>query len=340
MNKKIGFIGQGWIGKNYADDFEDRGLDVVRYSLEKPYVDNKEKIKDCDIVFIAVPTPSTADGFDASILKTAVKNVGEGKIAVIKSTLLPGTTEEIQKENPGVFIFHSPEFLSEATAAHDAANPKRNIIGYAKPSEEYRDKAKLVLSVLAKAPFELICRAKEAEFIKYGGNNWFYFKILFINLLYDLVLENDCDYNVIREGMAADPRVGMSHLMPVHKSGTVGSDNFKLRRKDDEGGGLIDVISFALRVVLHSLETPQSRNVLVLDEPLKWTGKLMSKAGQMIKEISNRLGLQVILVTHEPELSEIADRSFFVEQVDGISNVTVMDEEAVQQSGRLKRRKR
>jgi len=237
MNKKIGFIGQGWIGKNYADDFEDRGLDVVRYSLEKPYVDNKEKIKDCDIVFIAVPTPSTADGFDASILKTAVKNVGEGKIAVIKSTLLPGTTEEIQKENPGVFIFHSPEFLSEATAAHDAANPKRNIIGYAKPSEEYRDKAKLVLSVLAKAPFELICRAKEAEFIKYGGNNWFYFKILFINLLYDLVLENDCDYNVIREGMAADPRVGMSHLMPVHKSGTVGSDNFKLRRKDDEGGG-------------------------------------------------------------------------------------------------------
>ena len=38
----IGFIGQGWIGKNYADDFEKRGFDVVRYSKEKKYI--KEEI--------------------------------------------------------------------------------------------------------------------------------------------------------------------------------------------------------------------------------------------------------------------------------------------------------
>ena len=43
-NKKIGFIGQGWIGKNYSDDFEKRGYEIVRYSLEEPYVKNKEKI--------------------------------------------------------------------------------------------------------------------------------------------------------------------------------------------------------------------------------------------------------------------------------------------------------
>lgn len=53
----IGFVGQGWIGKNYADDFEERGFSVIRYSLEEPYVANKERIKDCDMVFIAVPTP-------------------------------------------------------------------------------------------------------------------------------------------------------------------------------------------------------------------------------------------------------------------------------------------
>ena len=98
-NKKIGFIGQGWIGKNYADDFEKRGYNVVRFALEEPYIQNKDKIKDCDIVFIAVPTPSTPTGFDSSILKKAVKNIGKGKIAVIKSTLLPGITEEIQQEN-------------------------------------------------------------------------------------------------------------------------------------------------------------------------------------------------------------------------------------------------
>lgn len=109
--------------------------------------------------------------------------------------------------------------------------------------------------------------------------------------------------------------------------------------KDDQGGGIIDVISFALRVVLYSLERPRSRNVIILDEPLKWTGKLMSKAGEMIKEVSNRLGLQVILVTHEPELAEIADKAFVVEQKDGISRVSVIGEEG-QKSSRLKRRKR
>lgn len=110
--------------------------------------------------------------------------------------------------------------------------------------------------------------------------------------------------------------------------------------KDEDGGGILDIISFALRVVLYSLESPRSRNVLIIDEPFKWTGKMMVAAGQMLKEISSKLGLQIILVTHEPELSEIADRSFLVEKIDGISRVTVVDEVTKESSGRLKRRKR
>ena len=79
----IGFIGQGFIGKNYADDFERRGFSVTRYSLEEPYRGNKEKIKECDIVFIAVPTPTTPEGFDDSILRGVLPLVKEGKTAVI-----------------------------------------------------------------------------------------------------------------------------------------------------------------------------------------------------------------------------------------------------------------
>ena len=97
---KIGFIGQGWVGKNLANDMEARGFDVVRYALEEPYTHNGGDIKDCDIVFIAVPTPTTPQGFDDSVLRQAVKLVGSQKTAVIKSTVLPGTTESIQKENP------------------------------------------------------------------------------------------------------------------------------------------------------------------------------------------------------------------------------------------------
>ena len=56
----IGFIGQGFVGKNYADNFERRGFSVVRYALEDPYRANKKKIRECDVVFICLPTPTTA----------------------------------------------------------------------------------------------------------------------------------------------------------------------------------------------------------------------------------------------------------------------------------------
>lgn len=219
MQKKIGFIGQGWIGKNYADDFEKRGFEVVRYSLEEPHINNGEKIKECDIVFIAVPTPTTPEGFDDSILRQAIKSVGEGKIAVIKSTIIPGTTESIQEENPNIYVVHSPEFLTETTAAHDAANPDRNIIGLPKDSDEYRLKAQEILEVLPKAPYKAVCSAREAELIKYGGNCWFYTKVIFINMLYDLAEKLDCQWETIRDAMAADARIGSTHLNPVHQGG-------------------------------------------------------------------------------------------------------------------------
>jgi UDP-glucose 6-dehydrogenase len=224
MPKIIGFIGQGWIGKNYADDFEKRGFEVVRYALEEPHIQNGDAIAKCDIVFIAVPTPTTPEGFDDSIVRSAVKKIGKGKTAVIKSTILPGTTESIQEEFPDVFVMHSPEFLTEATAAHDAANPFRNIIGIPVDDDEFRKKAQEVIDVLPNAPYESICSAKEAELIKYGGNCWFYFKVIYINMLYDLAEKLGCKWEVVRDALAGDPRVGSSHLNPVHKSGEAGGE--------------------------------------------------------------------------------------------------------------------
>lgn len=218
-NIKIGFIGQGFIGKNYADDFESRGFYVVRYALEEPYNKNKDKIVDCEIVFIAVPTPTTTKGFDDSILREAIKAAGDGATVVIKSTLAVGITEEIQKENPGLFVMHSPEFLTEATASRDAANPGRNIVGIPIDNDEYKRRAEEVISVLPKAPYESVCHSKEAELIKHGGNNWFYFKVVFINMLHDLADAHNLNWKTIRDGMAADVRIGSTHLDPKHKSG-------------------------------------------------------------------------------------------------------------------------
>jgi len=215
----VGFIGQGFIGKNYADELEGRGYTVVRFALEEPYRQNKHKIKNCDIVFIAVPTPTTPKGFSDTIVREAVSLVGEGKVAVIKSTMLPGMTMEIQKQFPKQVVMHSPEFLREATAAYDAGHPDRNIIGICTDTPEVRALAQKVISILTPAPFELVCSAIEAEFIKYAGNNWLYIKVVYVNMLYDFVRKMGGNYDAVRDAIAADPRIGRSHLDPIHQSG-------------------------------------------------------------------------------------------------------------------------
>jgi UDPglucose 6-dehydrogenase len=216
---KIGFIGQGFIGKNYADDFENRGFVVVRYSQEEPFIHNKEKIKDCDIVFIAVPTPTTKKGFDYSIIENVIPCVGRGKIAVIKSTLLPGTTEKLQKKFKDIFVCHSPEFLREVTASFDAAHPERNIVGVVKLDKKGKENAQKILSVLPKAPFESVMSSREAEMVKYIGNCFLYTKVVFFNMMFDLVKKEKLDFDIIIDAVAKDSRIGASHTKVVHNSG-------------------------------------------------------------------------------------------------------------------------
>jgi UDPglucose 6-dehydrogenase len=239
----IGFIGQGFVGKNIADDFENRGFSIVRYSLEEPFVKNKDQIKDCDIVFIAVPTPTTPQGFDDRIVREAVKLVGKGKIAIIKSTVVPGTTDSIQGENPEIFVMDSPEFLREATAAHDASHPERNIIGIPKENDEYREKAELVMSVLPKAPFNLITSSKSSECVKYINNGFLYTKVVFMNLAYEFSQKSSADWKTVRDAVAHDPRIGESHTEVLHGSGRgAGGHCFikdfeALIREYEKGGG-------------------------------------------------------------------------------------------------------
>ena len=218
---KIGFIGQGWIGKHYADNFEERGFNVIRYDIEK-YKNNKKKIKECDIIFIAVPTPSITKknksyvDVDDSIIIDAIKNTTKNQIIVIKSTVMLGTTNKMQELFPDRYIIHSPEFLTEATVKHDVANPSMNIVGYTNKSKNVAGK---VLRILPCAPYEDIIRCEESEFAKYMINSWFYMKVLTMNTFYDIAKENNLDYNKLKEIIGADKRVGKTHLEPIHHTG-------------------------------------------------------------------------------------------------------------------------
>jgi len=216
-NPKIGFIGQGWIGKNYADSFEERGFEIVRYGLEPEYIGNASAISGCDIVFIAVPTPTTLSGFDMSAVSESLKSVGKGKIAVIKSTIVAGSTKRLQAENPDVIVLHSPEFLREKHAAHDARNPDRNIIGFADSKGELASQK--VLDILPSAPFNKIVPSEVAELVKYGGNCFLYLKVLFMNIMHDLSEAAGADYEQVAECIGHDPRIGRSHTEVVHDGG-------------------------------------------------------------------------------------------------------------------------
>lgn len=219
----IGFIGQGFIGKNMADDFVRRKYKVVRFALEAPYQENKEAIAQCDIVFIAVPTPTTPQGFCDKALRAVLPLVGKGKIAVIKSTILPGKTKELQNEFPHITLLHSPEFLREKSAMLDTQKPERNIIGLPKNTKKYKEAGEMVLSVLPKAKFEILCTSDEAELIKYGGNCILATRVIFMNTMHDLAEAVGADYDVVARVMGADPRIGNTHMNILDTSGHKGA---------------------------------------------------------------------------------------------------------------------
>jgi nucleotide sugar dehydrogenase len=220
MNK-IGFIGQGWIGKHLAENLERRHVgDIIRYSLDDQYKENKDKIKECDIVFIAIPTPTTPDGVDSKALFDVIKLVGENKIAVIKSTILPHVARKLWTENPNRNIIYNPEFLNVSTAKHDTDHPDRNIIGVPDPNADvWTERAKKVLSILPGASVSVICSYEEASFIKYGGNCFLYFKLMFFNILHDLAKNSNVDWDVISMAIANDPRIGSAYTKVVDKGG-------------------------------------------------------------------------------------------------------------------------
>lgn len=101
----------------------------------------------------------------------------------------------------------------------------------------------------------------------------------------------------------------------------------RIKPSDGMAGGLINVVAFALRVALWSL-TKSSRPVLVLDEPVHFlhSRDAHAKVAELLKTISERLGLQIIMVTGEDKSEEIiegADSVLKIQKIRGESRVTI-----------------
>jgi nucleotide sugar dehydrogenase len=216
MKHKVGIIGLGYVGGALRHWFLKKRRPQVQLFLYDKYkkIGSVEEVNKADVVFISVPTPyNDKGGYDDSAIIESLKNLKSPKIVVIKSTIIPGSTEKFQEKFPKHKILFNPEFLRAKTANADFVKPERQIVGYTRKSKSL---AKNILKLLPKAPFSKIMPATEAEMVKYFGNAFLSTKVIFANQIYDLCEKLKIDYDTIKEAVGLDKRIGTSHLDIFH----------------------------------------------------------------------------------------------------------------------------
>lgn len=167
-----------------------------------------------DVAFICVPTPCLDDGtVDVSMVIDAISQLNTGTVAVIRSTILPGTTEMLQEEYPNIYLMHVPEFLTEETAEHDERHPHRKIIGYTSSSKRF---AKDVAELLPDSKFVAYVTSREAEAIKYFANAFYALKVAYANQFFDMCERLGVYYAMVRECALADPMMAPNHTTIMH----------------------------------------------------------------------------------------------------------------------------
>ena len=87
------------------------------------------------------------------------------------------------------------------------------------------------------------------------------------------------------------------------------------------GGGILDIVALALRIALWSLQV-HPKKIMILDQPLSNVDQnYLPKAGELIKELSDKLDIQFIIINHNPALADIADNNIEVVKKNNISKI-------------------
>lgn len=214
---KIGIIGQGFVGSAIREGLKNF-YELKTYDIdESKCTDSHEEIcKWSDIVFVCVPTPMKKSGeCDTSILKQALLRLDYGisgyanhrPTIVIKSTVPPGTTNELQALCGHMDLCFSPEFLTEANSFEDFKNQSRIIIG----GPTAKKVKQMFRRPFPKIPI-VITKTETAEMVKYFTNCFLATKVTFANQMYEICEFAGIDYDKVCEYALYDNRIGKSHL--------------------------------------------------------------------------------------------------------------------------------
>jgi len=219
--KKITMLkaGKSPIYEPGLNDLLERNIKSNRLKFSTGY----ESVPEAKSIFLAVGTPSADDGrADLKYLKAAAvevaKNLSEGAIVVIKSTVPVGTSVEIRKlisehTKKSFHLVNNPEFLKEGSAVEDFMRPDRVIIGH-QSDDAYKTMEELYAPLVRQGNPIYGMSNLSAEMSKYAANCFLATKISFINEIARLCDATQADIEEVRKGISSDKRIGGHFLYP------------------------------------------------------------------------------------------------------------------------------
>jgi UDPglucose 6-dehydrogenase len=220
---KIGIIGNGFVGSAVVHGFVLHTKDILIHDKnpQKSLHSLEELVSKTDLIFLCLPTPMYETGeCNIEIIKSCLEEIKQlnidyaDKIFIVKSTVVPGTTQELSNMYPEFSFVFNPEFLTERRARLDFINTSRVILGgktvnTERVEELYRIRFPYVK--ILKTDFET------AELIKYMANCFFATKISFMNEMKQISEKIGADWSKALDGFVSDGRIGNSHLdVPGH----------------------------------------------------------------------------------------------------------------------------
>jgi UDPglucose 6-dehydrogenase len=201
---------------------------LVKAGSLRAVTDTRGAVRDCKFVFICVQTPSLPSGrIDINPVKAATREVGRAlrrsedyKVIVMKSTVVPGTTDSVVKpmlerlsgRKCGVHfgLCMNPEFLQEGTALEDSMEPARIVVG----SEDKRSGDLLAALYRPVKAQKVRTDLRSAEMIKYASNTFLATKISYANEIANMCERFGIDSEQVLEAAGMDPRIGRLFLRP------------------------------------------------------------------------------------------------------------------------------
>lgn len=228
MKDSIGIVGQGFVGTAVREGLK-HVFSVQTYDKYKDSTCNsvEQLCNSVDVIFVCLPTPMRRNGTcDLSIVKSTILEIDKhsnGHIAVIKSTVPPGTTSELNEQCKNLQIVFNPEFLTEANYIDDFKNQTRIIVGGPRPAST------IIKNLYKKAFYNtpiIKTGSDTAEMVKYFLNCFLATKVSFSNEMKDICDSVNIDYDKVVEYALYDKRIGTTHFStpgPDGKRGFGGS---------------------------------------------------------------------------------------------------------------------